>query len=205
MTVRIVIDDTGRTDTAPLTVDLTANYILIDGHSNLTVLRDGKTDSEDLNGETVYPLIRDSQSSSAIAALSEVGFKTALGGAETLSRVDGDADLLFDATAKEVRVAGGVLRRRGQTLTMNLRATDGDASLEAKARKDRNYAVQVRYLKSLSAKAFDATSGGTEINAVREIRVLEAEKDETHFVAHIEVDGGAGNNAIVVEGDDVCD
>ena len=40
------------------------------------------------------------------------------------------------------------------------------------------------------------------INAVRQIRVTEAEATDAHFVAHISVDGGAGGNVIEVGGDD---
>ena len=197
LTARIVIDDNGRTDTAPLTVDLTANYILIDGHSNLVVTPDGGS-SGDLDETATYPLIRGAQSSGPVAALTGVDFKTAVGGAEALSKVDGDLE--FDATAKEVRVAGGVAPS-GQVLTVKLRATDGDSSPQAKARNDRDYAVKVRYLKALSAKALVAENGA-EINAVRQISVAAADAGNVQPVAHIEVDGGAGGNAIRVDGND---
>ena len=197
LTARIVIDDNGRTDTAPLTVDLTANYILIDGHSNLVVTPDGGS-SGDLDETATYPLIRGAQSSGPVAALTGADFKTAVGGAEALSKVDGDLE--FDATAKEVRVAGGVAPS-GQVLTVKLRATDGDSSPQAKARNDRDYAVKVRYLKALSAKALVAENGA-EINAVRQISVAAADAGNVQPVAHIEVDGGAGGNAIRVDGND---
>ena len=198
LTARIEIDDNNRADTTPLNVDLTANYILIAGHSELVATPAGGS-SGDLDETATYPLIRGAQSSTPVAALTDVDFKTAAGGDEALSKVDGD--LLFDATAKEVQVAGGV-EPSGQVLTVKLRATDGDASAQAKARKDRDYAVKVRYLKALSAKAYDReTSGGTEINAVQQIRVTESEATNAHFVARIDVEGGAGGNVIAVEGD----
>ena len=197
LTARIVIDDNGRTDTAPLTVDLTANYILIDGHSNLVVTPDGGS-SGDLDETATYPLIRGAQSSGPVAALTGVDFKTAVGGAEALSKVDGDLE--FDATAKEVRVAGGVAPS-GQVLTVKLRATDGDSSPQAKARNDRDYAVKVRYLKALSAKALVAENGA-EINAVRQISVAAADAGNVQPVAHIEVDGGTGGGEIAVDGND---
>ena len=195
LTARIVIDDNSRTDTEPLTLDLTAKYILIDGHSDLVATPFGGS-SGDLSSDA-YPLIVAAQSNSHVVALSGVDFKTALSGA-TLSRVDGDTALLFDKESKEVRVAGDTVPT-GQTLTLKLLGSDGDGDGETKARNDRFYAVAVRYLKTLTAKALDAESG-TEINAAREIRVTEAEATETHFVAHITVDGGAGGNVIEVGG-----
>ena len=66
LTAGIVINDNNRADTNPLTLGLTANYILISGHSDLQLVRDGKTDAEDLNGETVYPKIVSAKSSGVV-------------------------------------------------------------------------------------------------------------------------------------------
>ena len=206
LTARIEINDTGRADTDSLNVDLTANYILIPGHSNLTVLRDGETTAEDLDGSVIYPLIRDAQDTNPVAALSEVGFKTPLVG-EALSRVDGDAALLFDATAKQVRVAGGT-PLNGQTLTLKLRGSDGDgetsdsAAVRAQkaARSDRLYTVAVRYLEELTAKALEE-EGGTEISGVREIKVPTGQTSK-QAAAYIQIEGGTEGYQLEVVGED---
>ena len=207
LTVRIVIDDTGRTDTAPLTVDLTANYILIDGHSNLVVRPDGGQ-LADLNSDTVYPLIVGAQSSSDRAALRDVDFKTALSGA-ALTRVDSasDAELLFDATSKEVRVAGGTALN-GQTVSVVLRGSDGEGTAQAKARKDRLYTVQVRYLQELSAKAkvtvadgVDPKTGADYGDNAREIRVATGTTAEQN-VAYIDIVGGTGGYELEIDTSD---
>ena len=207
LTARIVIDDTGRDDTAPLTVDLTANYILIDGHSNLVVTPDGGS-SGDLNSDTVYPLIRGAQSSSDRAALRDVDFKTALNGA-ALTRVDSasDAELLFDATSKEVRVAGNT-PLNGQTVSVVLRGSDGEGTAQAKARKDRLYTVQVRYLQELSAKAkvtvadgVDPKTGADYGDNAREIRVATGTTAEQN-VAYIDIVGGTGGYELEIDTSD---
>ena len=198
LTVRIVIDDTGRTDTAPLTVDLTANYILIDGLSDLQLVRDGQTQAEDLSGETVYPKIVAAQSSSAVEALSGLAFKTTVP-SQGLTKVSGE--LLYADNAAVVEIAGGVAPAEGNTLALVLRGSDGEDTAIAKARNDRLYTLRVRYMQELTAKPYDETSGGDVINATREIRVTEAEADDAHFVARISVEGGAGGNVIAVGGD----
>ena len=202
LTARIVIDDTGRTDTAPLTVELTANYILIPGHSDLQLVRDGRTQAEDLSGDTVYPKIVGAKSSGVVEALSGLAFKAGLSG-ETLKRESSGsaAELLFADDASVVQIAGDT-EPDGSTLALVLRASDGESPAQAKARSDRLYTLQVRYMKELTADARTAASGGDVINAVRQIRVTEAEATDTHFVAHISVDGGAGGNVIAVGGTD---
>ena len=212
LTARIVINDTDRNDTAPATVELTANYILIDGHSNLVVTPDGGQPT-DLNGETVYPLIVGATSSSPVAALRNVEFKTALDGA-TLTREDSasDAELLFDATAEEVRVAGDT-PLNGQTVSVVLRGSDGDgdsgdtAAVRAQkaARSDRLYTLQVRYLQALSAKAkvvaedgADPASGADYGNNAREIRVATGTTAEQN-VAYIEVVGGTEGYQLAID------
>ena len=200
LTVRIEVDDNGRTDTAPLNVELTANYILIPGHSDLQLVRDGRTQAEDLDGDTVYPKIVGAKSSGVVEALSGLAFKAGLSG-ETLKRESSGsaAELLFADDASVVQIAGDT-EPDGSTLALVLRASDGESPAQAKARSDRLYTLQVRYMKELTADARTAASGGDVINAVREIRVTEAEADDAHFVAHISVDGGAGGNVIAVEG-----
>ena len=200
LTAGIVINDNNRADTNPLTLGLTANYILIPGHSDLQLVRDGKTDAEDLNGETVYPKIVSVKSSGVVEALSGLAFKAGLSG-ETLKRESSGsaAALLYADDASVVQIAGDT-EPDGSTLALVLRASDGESPAQAKARSDRLYTVQVRYMKELTADARDAASGGDVINAVRQIRVTEAEATEAHFVAHISVDGGAGGNEIAVEG-----
>ena len=202
LTARIEINDTGRADTTPLNVDLTANYILIPGHSDLQLVRDGRTQAEDLDGDTVYPKIVGAKSSGVVEALSGLAFKTGLPG-ETLKRESSGsaAELLFADDASVVEIAGDT-EPDGSTLALVLRASDGESPAQAKARSDRLYTVQVRYMKELTADARTAASGGDVINAVRQIRVTEAEATDTHFVAHISVDGGAGGNAIEVGGTD---
>ena len=200
LTVRIEVDDTGRADTTPLNVDLTANYILIPGHSDLQLVRDGRTQAEDLDGDTVYPKIVGAKSSGVVEALSGLAFKAGLSG-ETLKRESSGsaAALLFADDASVVEIAGDT-EPDGSTLALVLRASDGESPAQAKARSDRLYTVQVRYMKELTADARTAASGGDVINAVRQIRVTESEATEAHFVAHISVDGGAGGNEIAVEG-----
>ena len=200
MTARIEINDTGRADTDSLNVDLTANYILIPGHSDLQLVRDGRTQAEDLNGETVYPKIVGAKSSGVVEALSGLAFKAGLSG-ETLKRESSGsaAELLFADDASVVQIAGDT-EPDGSTLALVLRASDGESPAQAKARSDRLYTLQVRYMKELTADARTAASNGDVINAVRQIRVTEAEATDTHFVAHISVDGGAGGNVIAVEG-----
>ena len=202
LTVRIEVDDTGRADTTPLNVDLTANYILIPGHSDLQLVRDGRTQAEDLNGETVYPKIVSAKSSGVVEALSGLAFKAGLSG-ETLKRESSGsaAALLYADDASVVQIAGDT-EPDGSTLALVLRASDGESPAQAKARSDRLYTLQVRYMKELTADARDAASGGDVINAVRQIRVTESEATEAHFVAHISVDGGAGGNVIAVGGTD---
>ena len=202
LTARIVIDDNGRNDTAPLTVELTANYILIPGHSDLQLVRDGRTQAEDLDGDTIYPKIVGAKSSGVVEALSGLAFKAGLSG-ETLKRESSGsaAELLFADDASVVEIAGDT-EPDGSTLALVLRASDGESPAQAKARSDRLYTLQVRYMKELTADARDAASGGDVINAVRQIRVTEAEATDAHFVAHISVDGGAGGNVIEVDGDD---
>ena len=202
LTARIEIDDNNRADTTPLNVDLTANYILIPGHSDLQLVRDGKTDAEDLNGDTVYPKIVSAKSSGVVDALSGLAFKAGLSG-ETLKRESSGsaAELLFADDASVVQIAGDT-EPDGSTLALVLRASDGESPAQAKARSDRLYTLQVRYMKELTADARTAASGGDVINAVRQIRVTEAEATDAHFVAHISVDGGAGGNAIEVGGTD---
>ena len=183
---------------------MTANYILIDGHSNLVVTPDGGQ-SEDLNSATVYPLIRGAQSSSPVAALRNVDFKTALNGA-ALTRVDdaSDAELLFDATSKEVRVAGGTALN-GQTVSVVLRGSDGEGTAQAKARKDRLYTLQVRYLQALSAKAKVTVADGENpangadygINA-RDIRVATGTTAEQN-VAYIDIVGGTDGYQLEID------
>ena len=199
LTARIVIDDDGRTDTAPLTVELTANYILIDGLSDLQLVRDGQTQAEDLSGETVYPKIVAAQSSSAVGALSGLAFKTTVP-SQGLTKVSGE--LLYTDDATVVEIAGGVAPAEGNTLALVLRGSDGEDTAIAKARNDRLYTLRVRYMQKLTAKPYDETSGGDVINATREIRVTEAEADDAHFVARISVEGGAGGNVIAVGGND---
>ena len=200
LTVRIEVDDTGRADTTPLNVDLTANYILIPGHSDLQLVRDGRTQAEDLDGDTVYPKIVGAKSSGVVEALSGLAFKAGLSG-ETLKRESSGsaAALLFADDASVVQIAGDT-EPDGSTLALVLRASDGESPAQAKARSDRLYTLQVRYMKELTADARTAASNGDVINAVRQIRVTEAEATDTHFVAHISVDGGAGGNVIAVEG-----
>ena len=200
LTARIEINDTGRADTTPLNVDLTANYILIPGHSDLQLVRDGRTQAEDLDGDTVYPKIVGAKSSGVVEALSGLAFKAGLSG-ETLKRESSGsaAALLFADDASVVQIAGDT-EPDGSTLALVLRASDGESPAQAKARSDRLYTVQVRYMKELTADARTAASGGDVINAVRQIRVTEAEAGDAHFVAHISVDGGAGGNEIAVEG-----
>ena len=202
LTVRIEVDDTGRADTTPLNVDLTANYILIPGHSDLQLVRDGRTQAEDLDGDTIYPKIVGAKSSGVVEALSGLAFKAGLSG-ETLKRESSGsaAALLFADDASVVQIAGDT-EPDGSTLALVLRASDGESPAQAKARSDRLYTLQVRYMKELTADARTAASGGDVINAVREIRVTEAEADDAHFVAHISVDGGAGGNVIAVGGTD---
>ena len=187
-------------------VEMTADYVLIQGHSNLTVLRDGETTAEDLDGSTIYPLIRDAQDTNPVAALSEVGFKTPLVG-ESLSRVDGDAALLFNAGAKEVQVAANT-PPDGRTLTLKLRGSDGDgetsdsAAVRAQkaARSDRLYTVAVRYLKELTAKALEE-EGGTEISGVREIKVPTGQTSK-QAAAYIQIEGGTEGYQLEVVGSD---
>ena len=200
LTARIEINDTNRNDTAPLNVDLTANYILIPGHSDLQLVRDGRTQAEDLDGDTVYPKIVGAKSSAPVGALSGLAFKAGLSG-ETLKRESSGsaAALLYADDASVVQIAGDT-EPDGSTLALVLRASDGESPAQAKARSDRLYTLQVRYMKELTADARDAASGGDVINAVRQIRVTEAEATDAHFVAHIQVDGGAGGNEIAVEG-----
>ena len=202
LTARIEINDTGRADTDSLNVDLTANYILIPGHSDLQLVRDGRTQAEDLDGDTVYPKIVGAKSSGVVEALSGLAFKAGLSG-ETLKRESSGsaAELLFADDASVVQIAGDT-EPDGSTLALVLRASDGESPAQAKARSDRLYTLQVRYMKELTADARTAASGGDVINAVREIRVTEAEATEAHFVAHISVDGGAGGNVIAVGGTD---
>ena len=187
-------------------VEMTADYVLIQGHSNLTVLRDGETTAEDLDGSTIYPLIRDAQDTNPVAALSEVGFKTPLVG-ESLSRVDGDAALLFNAGAKEVQVAANT-PPDGRTLTLKLRGSDGDgetsdsAAVRAQkaARIDRLYTVAVRYLEELTAKALEE-EGGTEISGVREIKVPTGQTSK-QAAAYIQIEGGTEGYQLQVVGSD---
>ena len=187
-------------------VEMTADYVLIQGHSNLTVLRDGETTAEDLDGSTIYPLIRDAQDTNPVAALSEVGFKTPLVG-ESLSRVDGDAALLFNAGAKEVQVAANT-PPDGRTLTLKLRGSDGDgetsdsAAVRAQkaARNDRLYTVAVRYLEKLTAKALEE-EGGTEISGVREIKVPTGQTSK-QAAAYIQIEGGTEGYQLQVVGSD---
>ena len=188
-------------------VEMTADYVLIQGHSNLTVLRDGETTAEDLDGSTIYPLIRDAQDTNPVAALSEVGFKTPLVG-ESLSRVDGDAALLFNAGAKEVQVAANT-PPDGRTLTLKLRGSDGDgetsdsAAVRAQkaARSDRLYTVAVRYLEKLTAKALVEENGGTEISGVREIKVPTGQTSK-QAAAYIQIEGGTEGYQLQVVGSD---
>ena len=197
LTARIEINDTGRNDTAPLTVDLTANYILIDGHTDLVATPAGGA-SGDLSSEA-YPLIVAAESSSDVDALTGVDFKPGVDG-QVLSRASGDSELVFNAGDKAVRVAGGTTPD-GSTYSLVLKANDNDETTpQAKARSDRLYTLQVRYLKALSAKAYDEVSGGTEINGVQQIEVAAADAVNAHFVARIDVDGGAGGGGIAVDG-----
>ena len=153
MTVRIEVDDTGRADTTPLNVDLTANYILIPGHSDLQLVRDGRTQAEDLDGDTVYPKIVSAKSSGVVEALSGLAFKAGLSG-ETLKRESSGsaAALLFADDASVVQIAGDT-EPDGSTLALVLRASDGESPAQAKARSDRLYTLQVRYMKELTADA----------------------------------------------------
>ena len=209
MDVAVEIDDElakGGFLFAAQNVEMTADYVLIQGHSNLTVLRDGETTAEDLDGSTIYPLIRDAQDTNPVAALSEVGFKTPLVG-ESLSRVDGDAALLFNAGAKEVQVAANT-PPDGRTLTLKLRGSDGDgetsdsAAVRAQkaARNDRLYTVAVRYLKELTAKALEE-EGGTEISGVREIKVPTGQTSK-QAAAYIQIEGGTEGYQLQVVGSD---
>ena len=177
-------------------VEMTADYVLIQGHSNLTVLRDGETTAEDLDGSTIYPLIRDAQDTNPVAALSEVGFKTPLVG-ESLSRVDGDAALLFDAGAKEVQVAANT-PPDGRTLTLKLRGSDGEGNPRARVRIDRLYTVAVRYLKELTAKAVVAENGA-DITGIPEIKVPTGETGR-QVVGYVEIDGGTEGYVLNVVG-----
>ena len=199
MDVAVEIDDElakGGFLFAAQNVEMTADYVLIQGHSNLTVLRDGETTAEDLDGSTTYPLIRDAQSSTPVAALSEVGFKTPLSG-EALSRVDGDAALLFDAGAKEVQVAANT-PPDGRTLTLKLRGSDGEGNPRARVRIDRLYTVAVRYLKELTAKAVVAENGA-DITGIPEIKVPTGETGR-QVVGYVEIDGGTEGYVLNVVG-----
>ena len=199
MDVAVEIDDElakGGFLFAAQNVEMTADYVLIQGHSNLTVLRDGETTAEDLDGSTTYPLIRDAQSSTPVAALSEVGFKTPLSG-EALSRVDGDAALLFDAGAKEVQVAANT-PPDGRTLTLKLRGSDGEGNPRARVRIDRLYTVAVRYLKKLTAKAVVAENGA-DITGIPEIKVPTGETGR-QVVGYVEIDGGTEGYVLNVVG-----
>ena len=196
LTARITVNDTNREDTLPLTLLLTVHYILGAGHAELTAKAvEGGAAIADVEAKTLA-FVRAASSSSPLAVLSDVGFARSVTN-EVLSKMSGELEFESD----EIRIAANA-NPEGQILTLELKATDGEDSAEARARRDRLYTVRVRYVKALSAKALDATSSGTEIASTRQIRVSEAEATEAQFVAHIQVEGGAGGNVIEVGGDD---
>ena len=196
LTARITVNDTNREDTLPLTLLLTVHYILGAGHAELTAKAvEGGAAIADVEAKTLA-FVRAASSSSPLAVLSDVGFARSVTN-EVLSKMSGELEFESD----EIRIAANA-NPEGQILTLELKATDGEDSAEARARRDRLYTVRVRYVKELSAKALDATSSGTEIVATRQIRVSEAEATEAQFVAHIQVEGGAGNPSIKTGGDD---
>ena len=197
LTARITVNDTNREDTLPLTLLLTVHYILGAGHAELTAKAvEGGAAIADVEAKTLA-FVRAASSSSPLAVLSDVGFARSVTN-EVLSKMSGDLEFESD----EIRIAGNA-NPEGQILTLELKATDGEDSAEARARRDRLYTVRVRYVKALSAKALDATSSGTEIASTRQIRVSEAEATQAQFVAHIQVEGGAGGSPLIeVGGDD---
>ena len=196
LTARITVNDTNREDTLPLTLLLTVHYILGAGHAELTAKAvEGGAAIADVEAKTLA-FVRAASSASPLAVLSDVGFARSVTN-EVLSKMSGELEFESD----EIRIAGNA-NPEGQILTLELKATDGEGSPEAIARRDRLYTVRVRYVKALSAKALDATSSGTEIASTRQIRVSEAEATQAQFVAHIQVEGGAGGNVIEVGGDD---
>ena len=187
LTARIVINDNAnREDTLPLTLLLTVHYILGAGHAELTATHNGTAVANVESGTLAF--VRSASSGTPLAVLSGVGFARGVPN-ETLSKMSGELEFANN----EIRIAANA-NPEGQILTLELKATDGEDSAEARARRDRLYTVRVRYVKALSAKALDATSSGTEIASTRQIRVSEAEATEAQFVAHIQVEGGAGGN-----------
>ena len=144
LTAQIVIDDTGRNDTLPLTLQLTANYILGAAHSDLTATQGTKA-IENLEAN-VLTLVRSESSNAAVAVVSGVGFKESVAN-QSLSGTNGDLE--YDATTNEIRVSANI-EPNGQTLTLQLTGTDGEGSPEAIARSDRIYIVRVRYMKPLN-------------------------------------------------------
>ena len=197
LTARITVNDTNREDTLPLTLLLTVHYILGAGHAELTAKAvEGGAAIADVEAKTLA-FVRAASSSSPLAVLSDVGFARSVTN-EVLSKMSGELEFESD----EIRIAANA-NPEGQILTLELKATDGEDSAEARARRDRLYTVRVRYVKALSAKALDATSSGTEIASTRQIRVSEAEATQAQFVAHIQVEGGAGGSPLIeVGGDD---
>ena len=144
LTAQIVIDDTGRNDTLPLTLQLTANYILGAAHSDLTATQGTKA-IENLEAN-VLTLVRSESSNAAVAVVSGVGFKESVAN-QSLSGTNGDLE--YDATTNEIRVSANI-EPNGQTLTLQLTGTDGDSTAAAAARSDRIYIVRVRYMKPLN-------------------------------------------------------
>ena len=142
LTAQIVIDDTGRNDTLPLTLQLTANYILGAAHSDLTATQGTKA-IENLEAN-VLTLVRSESSNAAVAVVSGVGFKESVAN-QSLSGTNGELEFVNN----EIRVAANI-EPNGQTLTLQLTGTDGDSTAAAAARSDRIYIVRVRYLKPLN-------------------------------------------------------
>ena len=183
--------DKGGFLTPAQVVQMTADYVEVLPHSDLEAfLPPSGTDRADLH--SILPVIRESALSSPLAVLSGINFETTLAGA-SLAKEGGD--LLFANGSAEIAKD---VAPSGQTLNLILRGSDGNDNAEERARPDRLYTLQVRYLRPLSAIARTA-AGGAEINGVRAVTVS-AEFSGDKDAAVIEVAGGAGGVALVANG-----
>ena len=193
LTARITVNDTNRADTLPLILSLTVHYILGAGHANLTGNLAGGGAIDNLEAKALA-FVRPTSSGTAQAVVSDVGFARGVAN-EVLSTTGGELEFVN----RKIRIAANA-NPEGQTLTLELKATDGDDSAEAIARRDRLYTVRVRYVKSLSAKA-RVSLNGADILATRDIKVPTGQTTK-QAAAYIDIDGGVGEYALNVVGSD---
>ena len=186
LNIQIVFNDDinlGGFLTEPHTVQVTLHYLEVARHSDLEAFYPpGGTIPAAVN--SVLPVIRESSSPTPVPVLLKITVTQPFVG-EALVKVAGELDFITGAAAIESNT-----NPTGQTLSLILKASDGEDDLEARTRPDRLYTVRARYLIPIQAAAVSDKSK-TIISGIEAITVS-SEFTGNKPVALITMHGGAG-------------